>query len=166
MNKISKITLGLVLTLVLAVQTQAFAAEKPVTINPSIKTANSGIGYIDMNRIQAESPYVQNIVKQISQKELELQEYLLKKEKESKNLSTPVQKATFEKQVKKEFDAKRDAYVKFKETKEIEVYNKIKDITRNVLVEQKLDAVVDVRLVFVGGVDITDLVLSKLKFAK
>ena len=34
------------------------------------------------------------------------------------------------------------------------------------MVEQKLDAIMDVRGVFVGGVDITQSVISKLKLAK
>ena len=34
------------------------------------------------------------------------------------------------------------------------------------MVEQKLDAVMDVRGVFVGGIDITDMVINKLKGAR
>lgn len=158
MKKISKILLGLIITVGLGLQMQAISAE-----NIDNKC---GIGFVNMDKIQSGYPYVQTVVKQISQKELELQEYLLDKEKESKNLNTPIQKKNFEEKVAKEFKAKKDAYLKFKEDKENEVYNKIQDATREVLVEQKLEAVVDARVIFVGGIDITDLVLAKLKSSK
>ena len=44
--------------------------------------------------------------------------------------------------------------------------NEIKEAAKAVMVEQKLDAVMDVRGVFVGGVDISDSVILKLKGAK
>ena len=43
---------------------------------------------------------------------------------------------------------------------------KIKEAAKAVMVEQKLDAVMDQRGVFVGGLDITDMVINKLKGAK
>ena len=39
----------------------------------------------------------------------------------------------------------------------------VKEAAKAVMVEQKLDAVMDIRGVFVGGVDITDSVIAKLK---
>ena len=53
-----------------------------------------------------------------------------------------------------------------RDKREKEVYTKIQDAAKAVMVEQKLDAVMDARGVFVGGVDITQSVISKLKFAK
>ena len=53
--------------------------------------------------------------------------------------------------------------VECKTQKEEQVYNKIQAAAKQVLVEQKLDAIVDFRVIFVGGVDITDLVIQKLK---
>ena len=47
--------------------------------------------------------------------------------------------------------------------REQEVFTKIKEAAKAVMVEQKLDAVMDIRGVFVGGVDITDSVIAKLK---
>ena len=66
----------------------------------------------------------------------------------------------------KEFEAKQSAYITFKLKKEEEVYKKIQSATKQVLVEQKLDAVLDYRVIFVGGLDITDLVIAKLKGVK
>ena len=56
--------------------------------------------------------------------------------------------------------------MRLKSQKEEQVYNKIQAATKQVLVEQKLDAVVDYRVIFVGGVDISDIVIQKLKSGK
>lgn len=125
-----------------------------------------GIGFIDMEKVQSGYPAVQTAIKEISQKELALQEYLLQKEKESKTLDTPIKKKNFEEKVAKEFRVKKEDYLKFKQQKEEEIYNKIQNAARAVLVDQKLDAVVDARFIFVGGIDISDLVLTKLKGTK
>ena len=53
-----------------------------------------------------------------------------------------------------------------KNKREQEVFTKIKEAAKAVMVEQKLDAVMDVRGLFVGGVDISDSVILKLKGAK
>ena len=45
----------------------------------------------------------------------------------------------------------------------MEVFKKIQAAAKQVLVEQKLDAIVDYRVIFVGGVDISDLVIQKLR---
>ena len=50
-----------------------------------------------------------------------------------------------------------------KNKREQEVFTKIKEAAKAVMVEQKLDGVMDIRGVFVGGVDITDSVIAKLK---
>ena len=116
-----------------------------------------GVGYID---------YAKQVTKEVDAKGLEMQQFLVDKEKEYKSLDTPLKKQTFEEKVAQEFKAKEAAYVSLKTKREQEVYTKIKDAAKAVMVEQKLDAVMDVRGVFVGGVDITDSVIAKLKGAK
>lgn len=122
-----------------------------------------GIGYIDTEKIYNGYDGIQAAMREISQKELALQEYLLQQEKKSKTLTTPIQKKNFEEQVAKEFKAKKEAYLKFKADKEQAIYQKIQNASRAVLVEQKLDAIVDARVLFVGGIDVSDLVIAKLK---
>ena len=100
-----------------------------------------GIGYIDTEKIYNGYDGIQSAMREISQKELALQEYLLQQEKKSKTLTTPIQKKNFEEQVAKEFKAKKEAYLKFKAEKEQAIYKKIQDASRAVLVEQKLDAI-------------------------
>lgn len=125
-----------------------------------------GIGFIDYKRIQDNYPYAVSAAKEIDAIALELQQYLVDKEKEFKALDTPVKKKNFEEKTKKEFNEKQNAYLKLKTDKENDVYNKIQDAAKQVLVEQKLDAVLDFRVIFVGGMDITNLVLQKLNEKK
>ncbi len=126
----------------------------------------AGIGYIDYQKVQDNFPFAQQAIKEIDAKALEMQQYMVDKEKQYKSLDTPLKKQNFEEQTAKEFKLKQDAYIRLKSQKEEQVYNKIQAATKQVLVEQKLDAVVDYRVIFVGGVDISDIVIQKLKSGK
>ena len=78
---------------------------------------------------------------------------------------TPLKKQNFEDMTAREFQAKQDSLEKLKAQKDEQIYSKIQTAAKQVLVEQKLDAIVDYRVIFVGGVDISDLVIQKLKAA-
>lgn len=125
-----------------------------------------GVGYIDYSKIQENYTFAKEAAKEVDAKSLELQQYLVDKEKQYKNLDTPLKKKNFEEKTAKDFQAKQDAFLKFKYEKEEAVYNKIKSAANEVLVEQKFDAIVDYRVIFVGGTDITNLVLNKLNGKK
>jgi Skp family chaperone for outer membrane proteins len=122
----------------------------------------SGVGFINYKKIQDNYAYAKDAIKEVDAKALELQQYLVDKEKEFKALDTPLKKKNFEEKTAKEFQVKQDAYLKLKSQKEDEVYSKIQDIAKQILIEQKLDAIIDYRVIFVGGLDITDLVIQKL----
>ena len=135
-----------------------------VAMMACIGAANAaGVGYIDYARVIDNYDYAKQVTKEIDAKGLEMQQYLVDKEKEYKALDTPLKKQTFEDRVSQEFKAKESAYVSLRDRREQEIYNKIREAAKAVMVEQKLDAVMDVRGVFVGGIDITDNVISKLK---
>lgn len=121
-----------------------------------------GIGFINYKKIQENYAYAKDAAKEVDAKALELQQYLVDKEKEFKALDTPVKKKNFEEKTAKEFQGKQEAYLKLKAEKEDAVYSKIQAAAKQILIEQKLDAVVDFRVIFVGGVDITDLVIQRL----
>lgn len=143
-----KLTVLAVLTLaLLSINTAAFA---------------SGIGYINYKKIQDNYAAARDAAKEVDAKGLELQQYLVDKEKEYKALDTPLKKKNFEEKTAKDFQVKQDAYLKLKAAKEQAIYEKIQDAAKQVLVDQKLDAVIDYRVIFVGGIDITDLILDKL----
>lgn len=147
MNKIKFTVLVLAVVVLASLKSTAFA---------------SGIGFINYKKVQDSYPYAKEAIKEVDAKGLELQQYLVDKEKEFKALDTPVKKKNFEEKTAKEFQVKQDAYVKLKASKEEDVYNKIQDAAKKVLVDQKLDAIIDFRVIFVGGIDITDLVIQKL----
>jgi Skp family chaperone for outer membrane proteins len=126
----------------------------------------SGVGYIDYAKVIDNYDYAKQVTKEVDAKGLEMQQFLVDKEKEYKNLDTPLKKQTFEERVSQEFKAKEAAYVALREKREKEVFNKVQDAAKAVMVEQKLDAVMDVRGVFVGGIDITQNVIQKLKVVK
>ena len=130
------------------------------------KAIAGGVGYINYTKVQDNYAFAQSAIKEVDAKRLELQQYMVDKEKQYKSLSTPLQKQNFEEATAKEFKMKEEAYMKLKASKEEQVYNKIQAATKQVLVEQKLDAILDYRVIFVGGVDISDLVIQKLKTGK
>ncbi len=125
-----------------------------------------GVGYIDYAKVIDNYDYAKQVTKEVDAKGLEMQQFLVDKEKEYKSLDTPLKKQTFEDRVSQEFKTKESAYVALREKREKEVYDKIQDAAKSVMVEQKLDAIMDVRGVFVGGVDITQSVINKLKTNK
>lgn len=126
----------------------------------------AGVGYIDYAKVIDNYEFAKKATKEVDAKGLEMQQYLVDKEKEYKALDTPLKKQTFEQRTAQEFKAKEQAYIALKTKREQEVYTKIREAAKAVMVEQKLDAVMDQRGVFVGGLDITDMVINKLKGAK
>lgn len=125
--------------------------------------ANAEVGYIDYQRILENYPAAQNAVKEIDAKSLELQQYMLEQEKQYKNLSSPLQKQNFETQAANTLKQKQEALVKLQRDKESQILSQIQTAARAVMVAQRLDAILSDQVVFVGGVDVTDQVISKLK---
>ena len=148
MNKIKMTTLALFGAAVLSLGSSAIAG---------------GVGYIDYQKVQESYPLAQQAIKEVDSKATELQQYMLDKEKQYKALDTPLKKQNFEDATARELNTNQEALYRLKSDKEELVFNKIQAAAKQVLVEQKLDAVLDFRVVFVGGVDITDLVIQKLK---
>lgn len=148
MNKIKMTTLALFGAAVLSLGSSAIAG---------------GVGYIDYQKVQESYPLAQQAIKEVDSKATELQQYMLDKEKQYKALDTPLKKQNFEDATARELNTKQEALYRLKSDKEELVFNKIQAAAKQVLVEQKLDAVLDFRVVFIGGVDITDLVIQKLK---
>ena len=146
-----RLKLGLVLLAFVAMTGMAYAG---------------GVGYIDYVKVIDNYDYAKRAIKEVDAKGLEMQQYLVDKEKEYKSLDTPLKKQSFEQRTAQEFKAKEDAYIALKNKKEQEVYTKIREAAKAVMVEHKLDAVMNQAGVFVGGIDITDMVINKLKGTK
>ena len=125
-----------------------------------------GLGYINYEKVIANYDAAKTIAKELDAKGMELQQYLMDKEKEFKAIDTPVKKQAFKDKIANEYKAKEEAYIKYRVTKEKEVFTKIQNVAKVIMSEQKLDAVVDIKAVFCGGVDITDIVIERLKGIK
>ena len=61
-----------------------------------------------------------------------------------------------------ELKAKEDAFNSFREKREEQVYTRIHAVTEKIRLEKGLDAILDARSVFSGGVDITNDLIQKL----
>jgi outer membrane protein len=125
--------------------------------------ANAEVGYIDYQRVLENYPAAQQAVKDIDAKGLELQQFMLEKERQYKNLSTPLQKQNFETQTANELKSRQEALAKLQRDKETQILNQVQAVAKSVMVSQKLDAVLSDQVVFVGGVDITNQVIQQLK---
>lgn len=126
----------------------------------------SGVGCINYQKVQDNYPYAQKVIKEVEAKALALQQYITDKEKEFKSIDTPLKKKAFEDKITAEFKDKENAFINYKLKKEEEIYKKIQDAAKAVMIEQHLDAIIDYRAMFTGGIDISDLVIEKLKGGK
>ncbi|MBD8964892.1 OmpH family outer membrane protein [bacterium] len=126
-------------------------------------SANAEVGFINYQKVLDNYPAAQQAVKDLDAKGLELQQYMLEKEKQYKSLDTPLKKQNFETQTATEFNAKQDALMKLRNDKENQIMTQIQSAAKAIMVSQRLDAVLSDQVIFVGGVDITDLVIQKLK---
>ncbi|MBR6722321.1 OmpH family outer membrane protein [bacterium] len=128
--------------------------------------ANAEVGYIDYQKVLTSYPAAQQAAKEIDAKGLELQQFMIDKEKQYKALDTPLKKQNFEAQTRQELIAKEDALIKLRQAKESHILNQVQTAAKAVMVTQKLDAVLSNQVIFVGGVDVTDAVIQKLKEMK
>ena len=126
-------------------------------------SANAEVGFINYQKVLDNYPAAQQARKDLDAKGLELQQYMLEKEKQYKSLDTPLKKQNFETQTATEFNAKQDALMKLRNDKENQIMTQIQSAAKAIMVSQRLDAVLSDQVIFVGGVDITDLVIQKLK---
>ena len=76
-----------------------------------------GLGYINYEKVIANYDAAKTIAKELDAKGMELQQYLMDKEKEFKAIDTPVKKQAFKDKIANEYKAKEDAYIKYRVTK-------------------------------------------------
>ena len=120
------------------------------------------IGYANYKKIEQSYEYAQKTYKELDAKVLELQQFVIDKDKEFKAIESPIQKKNFEEKTQKEYKAKEDAVLQMKVTKQDEIYENILNATKAVAKQKGLSMVVDYRVIFVGGVDISDDVIKYL----
>lgn len=125
-----------------------------------------GLGYINYEKVLSNYDLAKNVARELDAKGMELQQYLMDKEKEFKSIDTPVRQQAFKDKVANEYKAKEEAYIKYRINKEKEVFSKVQSAAKVIMAEQKLDAIIDIKAVFAGGIDITDIVIDRLKGIK
>ena len=124
------------------------------------------IGYADFKKIENNYNYAQKTYKDLDTKVLELQQYLINKDKEYKAIESPLSKKNFEEKTEKEYKAKEEAVLKLKLQKEEEIFNNIQAAAKIVAAQKKVDVVFDYRIILTGGVDLTDDIISYLNNSK
>ena len=126
-------------------------------------TANAQtIGYVNYKTVESNYEYAKSAYKEIDTKYLELQQYLMDKEKQYKNIDSPINKKNFEDQVQKDFKLKNDDFDKLKLKRAQEVESNILQATKAVAADKKIDIVLDYRVIFTGGVDLSQDVINYL----
>lgn len=123
------------------------------------------IGTVNYRKILENYSKAKTANSEIDDKASELQRFLLDKENEFKKIESPIQKKNFEDATAKTFAAKQEAYAKFKEKKEMEIDAAIENAIKQVAMENKINTVVDYRVIYFGGIDITDKVVKKLNMS-
>lgn len=124
------------------------------------------IGYTDYKKIESNYAYAQKTYKEIDDKILGLQQYLINKDKEYKAIESPLSKKNFEEKTEKEYKAKEEAVLKLKLEKEEEIFNNIRAAAKIVAAQKNVDVVVDYRIVLTGGIDLTDDIINYLNSNK
>jgi len=120
------------------------------------------VGIVDFDKVVDSYSRVQAVTDEISDKQAEIQKYMLDKEREYKKLSTPVERKNFEEVTAKELARRQEAFLRVKERKEAEIDTAIKNAIKSTAIANKIDTVVDSSVVFFGGIDITDKVVKAL----
>ena len=121
-----------------------------------------GVGYINYEKVVQNYQFAKNALREIETKGNEVQQYLMLKEKEFNQIESAVQKKKFEETVRAELQTKEKAFNDFRNKKEEEVYTRIHAVSEKIRLEKGLDAIIDARSVFSGGVDITDVLIQRL----
>ena len=121
-----------------------------------------GVGYINYEKVAANYTFAKNSLKEIESKAKAIEQYLIAQEAEFKKLDSPLQKQKFEETVRAEMQKREADFNTFREKREEEVYNRIHAVAEKIRLEKDLDILLDAKGVFSGGIDITDVLITKL----
>ncbi|MBQ2870792.1 OmpH family outer membrane protein [bacterium] len=120
------------------------------------------IGVANYKKIEAEYNFAKQTYKQLDDKIMELQQFVIDKDKEFKAIESPIQKKNFEEKTQKEYKAKEDALLNLKVSKQDQIYENILNATKAVAKQKGITMVLDYRVIFIGGTDISDDVIKYL----
>lgn len=120
------------------------------------------VGTVNYRQLISNYSKAKALVRELEDKTSEMQRYLFDKENEFKKIDSAIQRKTFEDQTAKAFAQKQDALEKYRQKKEAEIDTAIDSAIKQVAIENNITTVMDSRVIFYGGVDVTDKVLKKL----
>lgn len=120
------------------------------------------IGYANYKKIEQNYEYAKKAYKEIDAKVLELQQFVIDKDKEFKAIDSPVKKKSFEEKIQKQYKEKEDAILTLKVKKEDEIFNNIMAAANKIAKDKQIDVVLDYRVIFTGGIDISDDIIQYL----
>ena len=130
-------------------------------------TANATtIGYADFQKVLSEYSFARSTYKDLDNKLLELQQYVIDKDKQFKTIESPIQRKTFEDQIQKEFKVKEDRIYDLKDQKEKIIRDNVLAASKAVAAAKKLDVILDYGVVYAGGVDVTNDIIQYLNTQK
>ncbi len=135
-----------------------------IATNLSVNAAT--IGYADFQKVISQYTFARNAYKDIDNKLLELQQYVIDKDKQFKAIESPIQKKTFEEQIQKEFKAKEERIYNLKTQKEKTIRDNVLAASKAVATAKKLDVILDYGVVYAGGVDVTNDIIQYLNTQK
>ena len=128
----------------------------------SLPSFAGGVGYINYEKVLSEYQFAKTTAREIETKAAEIEKYLENKEDEFSKMESPIQRQKLEATVRNEMRTKEMAFNEFRDKKEEAVYLKIHAVSEKLRLEKGLDAILDQRSVFSGGIDITDELIKKL----
>ena len=137
-----------------------------IMIATNLSSNAATIGYADFQKVLTDYKYARTAYKDIDNKLMELQQYVIDKEKQFKTIESPIQRKTFEEQIQKEFKTKEEKVYNLKVQKEKEIKNNILAASKSVAAAKKLDIILDYGVVYAGGVDVTNDIIQYLNAPK
>ena len=133
---------------------------------PSSAVLAAGIGYVDYEEVIENCSFALNAKKQLDSKAMAIKQYMFDKEKEYEAIQSPLQKQNFQDKETAELKTKQTEYLREQAKTEQAIFNKIREVAKGIMVEQKLDAIISDKAVFCGGVDVTKTLIDRLKGVK
>ncbi|MGE4169507.1 MAG: OmpH family outer membrane protein [Candidatus Margulisiibacteriota bacterium] len=124
------------------------------------------IGFVDMEKISVNYKEAKKVQDELQQKRLEYQKIFEEKQKE---VETARRKGKKDEEIQKMIDKiegelkpKQESMLKYEAEKQRTLLSKIVEVSKKTAKEYGIDTVLDKRVVYAGGFDLTDFVLEKL----
>jgi len=132
----------------------------------AVMAANSSVGYLDIQKVFKEYKETAKAQTELDKKQKDFQKDFEDSQKKlldaEKTGKSKVDLEKMRKELETKLEPKRDELLKINQELTIKLQKKIVDAGSRVAKKLALDLVVDKQVVIVGGMDVTDLVLSEL----